>query len=189
MNNKLQSISYDWQDRDINDKLDSMISNATPIDIDSFQSMADLEFTLDEDEFLSDSTCQDVDSVFFETIVDDQKVIGMRVAGAVNLFSETGELPNLELLEVAQCFKELQMDALAWVLSKENSPNSIMKTDEEELKYETSKVRCFTSNDGENARYQLMSKGEPIAAIFVKEDIIDTIYTSLNYRKKGLEED
>jgi hypothetical protein len=107
--------------------------------------------------------------------------------GTVDLFSASGYLPDLSHVKPDQSSLQLEMDALAWVLSKRNSPNAVKHTGTEDLRYETSKVRCFINNDNNSARYQLMSKGEPVAAIFIKDNVIDSIYVSVfDFREKGL---
>lgn len=182
--NKLESISYRWNDHNINEKIDSIILGSESISMNEFENMTDLSYLLDEDESLSDYISQDPGAAFFKAEVDNIQLSGFKSSGHIELFSPDGEMPDLSSHEINMEIRELNMDSLAWVLSPMNSPNSIINTKSESLRYSTSKVNCFDSDN--SSRYQLMSKGKPIAAIFIKDNVIDTIYTSFEYRGKGL---
>lgn len=183
---KLEHIDYNWDNDEINDKLNSLITSAEVIQAEDFEDLSDLSFLLDEDESFSDYIAQDEDSIMFQFEYNGERFTGMKTLAMTDLFSESGEIPDLKDVEIEKSVQELNMDSLAWVLAPINSPDSFKKAGEESLNYNTSKVRSFVNEFENSARYQLLSKGKPIAAIYVKDNEIDAIYTSAEFRRKGL---
>ena len=183
---KLEQIEYDWSNHEQNIRLETLIARANVITVNEFESKSDLEYLLDEEETFEEYISMDDESIFFEINLDNESVTGMKSLGVIHLFSKNGQLPDLNNVKPEMATQELSMNALAWVMSPINSPNSISKTNNEELEYDTGKIRKFSSNDGMNARYQAIVKGKVVAAIFIKESVTDAIYTSIEFRRKGL---
>lgn len=156
-----------------------------PIEVDTFVKMIDLEnFIEDEGWHPSDIQMEDPDVVFYAGKIGYKNIIGINYSGSNQIFTPNGIPINTEDFQLLKITKNLENDALSWVLLPKNSVESVKRTGKE---FEQKIDDNFNIIKGEKGiRYQILENNEVKAAMFIVNNTIDTIYTSITKRKQKL---
>lgn len=156
-----------------------------PIEVETFSKFIDLEMFIEDEGWLPEEiNLQDPDVVFYRGKIGDKELLGINHSGIDQIFTENGVSINKEDFQLLKITKKLENDSLSWALLPENSVESIKRTGKE---YNSREENDFIVIEGQKGiRYQIIEKDEPVAAIFVVDNTIDTIYTAFNKRQQSL---
>ena len=168
------------------DLFDYMKKNKfTPISVEEFTESINVDsFVEDEGWFPEDIKQQDPDVIFYKGQIGSKKLIGINHSGVDQIFTINSLEIKKEEFQLVKIKKRFENDSLSWALLPENSVESIKRTGKEnksELDGDLTVIRGI-----KGVRYQLRENDEIVAAMFVVDSTIDTIYTAFEKRKQSL---
>jgi hypothetical protein len=140
------------------------------------------EYMEEEGLFIEELKRQDPDVVFYEGMLGDQEVIGIKHSGFNQIFTSGGE--NLSLESLKDIDININYENISWLLSNFNSVNSMRSMGKEIRIFKGDRIDKIIAEKG--IRYIIKENEDYIAGIHIKNGIIENIYTSNNRRQQGL---
>ena len=155
-----------------------------PMSVEYFSDNIDIKEFMEEEGWQPEEIqFQDPDVVFYNGKIGDKKILGINHSGIDQLFTENGQPIKKEDFQLVNIGKKLERDSLSWVLMPSNSVESIKRTGEEYESMSDNDIQIIKGFKG--VRYQIIEENEAVAGLFVVNDTIDTIYTSIDKRRNN----